>query len=286
MTPPASAHDAAGRRSASFTLRRTSSTTWKVMSVHGVEVDGSHRLHRIEHNGPTQVRRRGVRLSRRRLDLFASRSSDRIGVRQAAQRDEIAIPRWRVEVWAELCRQASRERRTLVFIDEAGFYMLPGVVRTFGPKGETPIVEKRLTRDHLSVMAGVTPTGKLDTLVRQTSLSSSESVVCLKHLLTPTGKKLLVIWDGSPIHRCCEVREYLETRGGKRIHTEMLPGYAPDLSPFDQGCWHHLKLVEMRNRSCMDMKERRRKNERSDALGNEVMNRKVIIVRKPTVTCL
>ena len=133
--------------------------------------------------------------------------------------------------------------------------MLPGVVKTYGPKGHTPVIDKRLSRDHLSVMAGVTPAGKLYTLVRQESLSSSDSVVFLKHLLVQTGKKLLVIWDGSPIHRWGAVPEYLAAEGAKRIHLEALPGYAPDLSPLDQGCWQHLKHVEMRNLSCMDMEE-------------------------------
>ena len=149
----------------------------------------------------------------------------------------------------------SAERRTLVFVDESGFYLLPSVVRTYGPQGQTPVVDKKLTRDHLSVMAGLTPAGKLYTLVRRESLSSSESVVFLKHLLVQTGKKLLVIWDGSPIHRWGAVREFLAEEGAKRIHLEALPGYAPDLSPLDQGCWHHLKDVEMANLSCMDMEE-------------------------------
>jgi transposase len=178
-----------------------------------------------------------------------------IPITRAIQRDEAAIALWRTNVWPELRRRAVTERRTLVFVDESGFYLLPGVVRTYGPKGQTPVVDKRLTRDHLSVMAGVTPAGKLYTLVRRESLSSSESVVFLKHLLLQTGKKVLVVWDGSPIHRWGAVREYLAEEGAKRIHLEALPGYAPDLSPLDQGCWHHLKNVEMANLSCMDMEE-------------------------------
>jgi transposase len=178
-----------------------------------------------------------------------------IPITRAIQRDEGVIARWRTEVWPELRRQAAAERRTLVFVDESGFYLLPGVVRTYGPKGQTPVVDKRLTRDHLSVMAAVTPAGKLYTLVRRESLSSLESVVFLKHLLVQTGKKLLVIWDGSPIHRWGAVREFMAEEGAKRIHLEALPGYAPDLSPLDQGCWHHLKHVEMGNLSCMDMEE-------------------------------
>jgi transposase len=178
-----------------------------------------------------------------------------IPITRAIQRDEATIAHWRTTVWAELRQQASRERRTVVFVDESGFYLLPGVVRTYGPKGQTPVIDKKLSRDHLSVMAGVTPAGKLYTLVRQEPLTSLDSVFFLKHLLVQTGKKLLVIWDGSPIHRWGEVREYLVEEGAKRIHLEALPGYAPDLSPLDQGCWQHLKHVEMRNLSCMDMEE-------------------------------
>ena len=40
-----------------------------------------------------------------------------------------------------------------------------------------------------------------------------------------------------------------------RICVEALPGYAPDLNPWDEGGWHHLKNVEMRNLLCRDLEE-------------------------------
>ncbi|MHB1422744.1 MAG: transposase [Gemmataceae bacterium] len=86
-----------------------------------------------------------------------------------------------------------RARRTLVFIDESGFYLLPGKVKTYGSKGQTPVIDNWLSRDHLSVMAGFTPTGKVSTLVGPESLTSSHSVVFLEHLLRQTGTRLLVI---------------------------------------------------------------------------------------------
>jgi hypothetical protein len=174
---------------------------------------------------------------------------------RAIQRDEGAIKHWRLETWPALQRQASKERRTLVFVDESGFYLLPGIVRTYGPKGQTPVIDKVLTRDHLSVMAGMTPDGKLFTVVRPESLSSVQTVAFLEHVLRHAGRKLLVIWDGSPIHRWGEVPEYLAGPRGKKVHVEALPGYAPDLNPWDQGGWHHLKHVEMGNLSCMDLDE-------------------------------
>ena len=74
------------------------------------------------------------------------------------------------------------------------------------------------------------------------------------HLRRVAGERLLVIWDGSPIHRRAEVKEFVSGTRGK-VWLEALPGYAPDLNPWDEGGWHHLKHVEMRNLVCRDLEE-------------------------------
>jgi transposase len=175
-------------------------------------------------------------------------------IRRALQRDEQAIRHWRAEVWPELRRQARRERRVLVFADESGFYLLPGVVRTYAPEGKTPVIWEKQTRDHLSVLGGLTPQGKVYTLARQESLNGLHTVEFLSHLLRVAGRRLLVIWDGSPIHRRAAVTEFVAQSKGK-VRVEALPGYAPDLNPWDEGGWHHLKHVQMRNLVCRDLEE-------------------------------
>ena len=175
-------------------------------------------------------------------------------VRRALQRDEMAIRLWRVETWPRLLAEARTQRRALVFVDEAGFYLLPSVVKTYSPRARTPVLRAKLTRDHLSVMAGMTPAGKVYTLARQESLNGSHGVEFLVHLLRVAAGRLLVIWDGSPIHRRNLVRAFVsDTRGQVRLET--LPGYAPDLNPWDEGGWNHLKNVEMRNLVCKDLEE-------------------------------
>jgi transposase len=89
------------------------------------------------------------------------RWTPQVPITRAIQRNEDAIRRWRDEAWPELCRRARRERRVLVFVDESGFYLLPGVVRTYAPEGRTPVIREKYTRDHLSVMGGMTPRGKV-----------------------------------------------------------------------------------------------------------------------------
>jgi transposase len=176
-----------------------------------------------------------------------------IPITRAIQRDEAAIERWRVQSWPALKEKARRERRVPVFVDESGFYLLPGVVKTYGPKGQTPVVDEWQTRDHLSVMGGVTPQGKVYSLVRPTSLNGLHSIEFLIHLGRLAGDRLLVIWDGSPIHRRVEVQEFVE-EAGDAIHLEPLPPYAPDLNPVEW-LWRHLKLVEMANLTCLDLEQ-------------------------------
>jgi transposase len=177
-----------------------------------------------------------------------------VPITRAIQRDERAIRCWRDEVWPDLQRRARRERRVLIFEDESGFYLLPGLVRTYAPEAQTPVIRYKQTRDHLSVMGGMTTEGKVYTLVRQKSLNGLHSIEYLTHLLRVAGDRLLVIWDGSPIHRRTAVKEFVSSTRG-RIWIEALPGYAPDLNPWDEGGWNHLKHVEMRNLACRDLEE-------------------------------
>jgi transposase len=100
-------------------------------------------------------------------------------------------------------------------------------------------------------MSGITMGGQLYTMVRDRALTSKDSVSFLRHLLRCVGSKLMVIWDGSPIHKG-EVREYLTNGGARYIHLEQLPPYAPELNP-DEWIWQHLKHVELRNVCCGDL---------------------------------
>jgi transposase len=175
-------------------------------------------------------------------------------IARAIQRDEREIERWRAEAWPRLKAQACRERRGLVFVDESAFYLLPGRVKTYAPEGHTPILHEWQTRDHLSVMGGVTPTGRIYVLVRRTSLNGLHTIEFLRHLIRHIGSHLLVIWDGSPIHRRAEVKDFLAGAEGRGVHVERLPPYAPDLNPVE-GAWEHLKHVELRNMVFLDLED-------------------------------
>src|SRR5579885_2491110 len=81
-------------------------------------------------------------------------------------------------------------------------------VRTWAPVGQTPVLRVKLTRDHLAAMSGITPDGRLVMQMQDHAYRAEDVVRFLRLLLRKISGKLLVIWDGSPIHRAKEIKAY------------------------------------------------------------------------------
>jgi transposase len=146
-------------------------------------------------------------------------------------------------------KKAETENRTVMFVDEAGFYQLPAAVRTYAPRGETPVLRAPLDYDNLSAISGITQAGKLYMRIFEKSISGEEVVQFLRHVLREVSGKLTVVWDGLPAHWGSKVQAFLSEGASRRLHLEQLPGYTPDLNP-DEGVWNYLKNVEMKNLCC------------------------------------
>lgn len=73
-------------------------------------------------------------------------------------------------------KKAEQEQRTIVFVDEVGFYLLPMAVRTYALRGHTPVLRVKLTRDHLCAIGGITQQGRIF-MQMQERASKAEDVV-------------------------------------------------------------------------------------------------------------
>ncbi len=128
------------------------------------------------------------------------------------------------------------------------------MVRTYAPRGQTPILKEFLSYKHLSLIGAVTPQGRLFLKSYDHSITSTEVVAFLGQLQRMIPGLLLVIWDGIPTHRSKKIKTYLANGTAKRIHLEQLPGYAPDLNP-TEWVWSYLKLAELANTPCDHLSE-------------------------------
>jgi transposase len=149
-------------------------------------------------------------------------------------------------------KKARAEGRTIVFVDESGFYLLPALVKTYAPRGQTPRLDVPLSWDHLSLIAAITPQGKLYVMIQDRAFKAADLVRFLRHLLRHIEGKILLIWDGLPAHQGQAVKDFLQAGATSRLHLERLPGYAPDLNPAE-GIFHYLKNVELGNLCCPDL---------------------------------
>ena len=152
---------------------------------------------------------------------------------------------------------AQAQGQTILFLDESGFYPLPSVARTYAPVGQTPILREWWTRDHLSAISAVSPEGKLYFHCQDQAINSADVVAFLEHLLREVPDRLLILWDGAPIHRSHLIKAFLANGAAHRLHLERLPAYAPELNP-GEGLWSHLKGVELRNVCCFSIPHLRR----------------------------
>lgn len=180
-------------------------------------------------------------------------------IQRATQRERSRHPPLARRALASQQRKASEEGYTIVWGDESAFYLfylLPHAERTWALRGETPLLRVKLTHDHLSAISGITLDVRLAVQVRQDAFDGAGVVGFLRVLLRKIRGKVLVIWDGSPIHKGQPIQDYLARGAAKRLHLERLPGYAPDLNP-DEGIWNYLKRVELKNRCCADLAELR-----------------------------
>lgn len=154
---------------------------------------------------------------------------------------------------------AEAEGRTIACLDESGFYLLPCTQSTYSPVGETPILRSPCSRDHLSSIGAVTPDGRLFMQTYEHSIKSEQFTVFLDHLLRHIDGRLLVMVDGSPIHRSNQVKEYLSCLPDELVRLERFPAYAPELNPIE-GIWRYDKYVELANVCCQDVEHLKREH--------------------------
>src|SRR5258708_1701874 len=86
-------------------------------------------------------------------------------------------------------KKAADEGSTVVWVDEAGFYLLPMAVRTWAPRGQTPIRHVTLTPDHLAATSGITLDGRLYLQTREDAFDAQGVVGFLRVRLAQAARQ-------------------------------------------------------------------------------------------------
>ena len=80
-------------------------------------------------------------------------------LRRAYERDPKAVAQWCEQDYPRLRRRARKHGATIFFLDEAGFSSEPNLGRTYGLKGQTPVVKTTGQRQKVHAISAVSAKG-------------------------------------------------------------------------------------------------------------------------------
>lgn len=160
-------------------------------------------------------------------------------LRRAYERDPQAVDEWVHKTYPKLRKRAKRLGASIFFLDEAGFTSEPNLGRTYGLKGQTPVVQTTGQRQKVSAISAVNARGAFWSKVYTGMLNATRFVEFLKDFRRGGRGRVFLVVDGHPSHHAKVVKKYVEeTRGMLELH--FIPPYAPDLNP-DEFVWQYAK---------------------------------------------
>ena len=167
-------------------------------------------------------------------------------LQRAYQRDPEAIERWQRETYPAIARQAKAQGADILFWDEAGFRADTVHGKTWGVRGQTPVVRRPGQRQSFSAASAVNANGAFWFCTYDGALNAELFMVLLQQLMKYRRKPVHLVLDSLPAHKKAMVRDYVAATEGK-LSLHFLPGYAPDLNP-DELVWSHLKRTGIARR--------------------------------------
>jgi transposase len=160
-------------------------------------------------------------------------------LQRAYQRDAAAVEQWQRETFPKIAKMAKARSGEVFFWDESGFRADTVHGRTWGVRGQTPVVALPGQRQSFSAASAVSVKGGFWFCTYGGALNAELFVTLLRQFMRGRRKPVHLVVDGLPAHKKACVRDYVEsTRGRLTLH--FLPGYAPDLNP-DELVWSHVK---------------------------------------------
>ena len=160
-------------------------------------------------------------------------------LQRAYQRDPEAIERWRRERYPAIARQAKRSGGEVYFWDESGFRADTVHGKTWGKRGETPVVERPGQRQTIGAASAVNERGGFWFCTYRGRLTAELFVSLLRRMMRRRTKPLHLAVDELPAHKTALVKDYIASTKGM-LTPHFLPGYAPELNP-DELVWSHVK---------------------------------------------
>lgn len=154
-------------------------------------------------------------------------------VRRAYEQNPAAVRKWLEEEYPSIRKQARQFKAHIHWLDEMGLRSDHQAGRSYGRRGETPVVFGTGQRFRCNMISSITNRGRLAFMIFRQRFTARVFLNFLGRLLRLTRKtrrKVFLIVDGHPVHKARSVtRWFAEHR--EQIRIFCLPAYSPELNP-------------------------------------------------------
>lgn len=159
---------------------------------------------------------------------------------QAQERDEALVQQWLKKEYPGIKALAGREKAEIFFGDAAHMRSDHHAGRTWGRKGQTPVVETTGARHGMSLISAISARGHMRFMIKERGgVNAAVFIEFLKRLVTGAKRAIFLIVDRGSAHTAKMTKAFVESLNG-RLRLFYLPPYSPDRNP-DELVWKHLK---------------------------------------------
>jgi transposase len=154
-------------------------------------------------------------------------------VRRAYEQNPVAVRKWLEEEYPSIRGLARQCKAQIHWLDEMGLRSDHQAGRSWGRRGQTPVVWGTGQRFRCNMISSITNRGRLAFMIfrqRFTARVFLNFLGRLVRLTRKTRRKVFLIVDGHPVHKSRSVSRWLAEHR-EQIRIFCLPSYSPELNP-------------------------------------------------------
>lgn len=174
-------------------------------------------------------------------------------VRRAYEQDPVAVRRWLTREYPAIRRRARQVGAEIHWGDEMGLRSDHHAGRSYGRRGQTPVIPGTGQRFRCNMISTITNRGRLAFMVFEGGFTARVFLGFVRRLLRHRRRRVFLIVDRHPVHHARAVTRWL-ARHRHRVRVFFLPGYSPALNP-DELLNHDVKTNAVGRRRPRDKPE-------------------------------
>jgi transposase len=151
-------------------------------------------------------------------------------IRRAFEQDPEQIRRWLEEKYPEIRKLAKLKKAEIYWGDEMGLRSDHACGRSYGRRGETPVIPGTGQRFGCNMVSAITNRGKLLFMIFKRRFRAEVFMEFLRRLVRQIPRYIFLIIDQHPVHVAVKIKKWFK-KNEKRIQVFYLPSYSPDLNP-------------------------------------------------------